>query len=48
MNTTHEAFPSEDDEPDTRLDSIWELDMTADQSVFEEGDSTWSEESVLD
>jgi len=43
-----DAFPSDDDEANTRLDSIWELDMTADQSVFEGDDSAWSEESVLD
>ena len=37
-----------DDDPDARLDSIWELDMASDRSVFEEDDSPYSEESVLE
>lgn len=32
----------------SRMDSIWELDLTSNRSVFEEDDSPFSEESVLD
>jgi len=37
-----------DEVADTRRDSIWELDMPTDRSVFEEDDSPYSEESVLE
>jgi len=37
-----------DDEPVSRLDSIWELEIASDRSVFEENDSPYSEESVLE
>ena len=38
----------DDDADDSRMDSIWELDMTSGRSVFAENDSEYSEESVLD
>ncbi|MDA1231269.1 MAG: hypothetical protein O2856_10890, partial [Planctomycetota bacterium] len=38
----------DDDADDARMDSIWELDMTSHQSVFDESESEYSEESVLD
>jgi len=38
----------DDDADGSRMDSIWELDMTAGRSIFEESDSPYSEESVLD
>lgn len=38
----------DDDADSSRLDSIWELDMSSHQSVFEESDSAYSEQSVLD
>ena len=40
-------FP-DDDSDSSRMDSIWELDMTTHRSVFDESDSQYSEESVLD
>lgn len=42
--------PMAEDEPLDRMESVWELDLTtdSDRSVFEEDDSTYSEESVLD
>ena len=40
-------FP-DDDSDGSRMDSIWELDMSAHQSVFEESESEYSEQSVLD
>lgn len=38
----------DDDSDGSRMDSIWELDMSAHQSVFEESESEYSEQSVLD
>lgn len=38
----------DEDESGSRVDSVWELDLTSDRSVFDEDDSTFSEESVLD
>jgi Xaa-Pro aminopeptidase len=38
----------DDDADGSRMDSIWELDMSSSRSVFEESDSPYSEESVLD
>jgi len=38
----------DDDADGLRVDSIWEMDMTSNRSVFEESDSEYSEESVLD
>lgn len=38
----------DDDADDSRMDSIWELDLSSHQSVFEENTSEYSEESVLD
>ncbi len=38
----------DDDADGSRMDSIWELDMTSGRSVFAENDSEYSEESVLD
>jgi len=38
----------DDDSDGSRMDSIWELDMTSNRSVFEESESSYSEESVLD
>ena len=38
----------DDDSDGSRMDSIWELDMFAHQSVFEESESEYSEQSVLD
>ena len=38
----------DDDADGSRMDSIWELDMTSHVSVFEEDESAYSEESVLD
>lgn len=38
----------DDDADGSRMDSIWELDMTSSRSVFEENESEYSEESVLD
>ncbi len=38
----------DDDSDGSRMDSIWELDMTSSRSVFEEDESEYSEESVLD
>jgi Xaa-Pro aminopeptidase len=38
----------DDDADGSRMDSIWELDMTSGRSVFAENDSECSEESVLD
>lgn len=42
--------PPVEDEPLDRMESVWELDLTtdSDRSVFEEDDSAYSEESVLD
>lgn len=40
-------FP-DDDSDGSRMDSIWELDMSSHQSVFDESESEYSEESVLD
>ncbi|MCA9065319.1 MAG: M24 family metallopeptidase, partial [Planctomycetaceae bacterium] len=37
-----------DDDHEDRMDSIWELDLTSDRSIFEDDESAWSEESVLD
>ena len=43
------GFDLPDDDADgSRMDSIWELDMTSNRSVFEENESAYSEESVLD
>lgn len=41
------SFP-DDDSDGSRMDSIWELDMTSGGSVFEERESAYSQESVLD
>jgi len=38
----------DDDSDGSRMDSIWELDMSSHQSVFDESESEYSEESVLD
>ncbi len=38
----------DDDSDGSRMDSIWELDMSSHQSVFDESQSEYSEESVLD
>lgn len=38
----------DDDADHSRMDSIWELDLTSGRSVFEERESRYSEESVLD
>lgn len=38
----------DDDADGSRMDSIWELDMSSHQSVFDESESEYSEESVLD
>jgi hypothetical protein len=38
----------DDDQDGARMDSIWELDLTSSRSVFEESESEYSEESVLD
>ena len=38
----------DDDADGSRMDSIWELDLTSNRSVFEENESEYSEESVLD
>ncbi len=38
----------DDDSDGSRMDSIWELDMSSHQSVFDESESECSEESVLD
>ena len=38
----------DDDSDNSRMDSIWELDMSSHQSVFDESESEYSEESVLD
>ena len=39
----------DDDQDGSRMDSIWELDLSAGgRSVFEENESAYSEESVLD
>ncbi len=46
--STQQSLPF-DDEPVSRLESVWELDVASDRSVFEEEeDTTWSEESVLE
>ncbi len=38
-----------DDEPQDRLESVWELDLASDLSIFEEDDSNaYSEESILE
>lgn len=37
-----------DDEQSGRMDSVWELELTSDRSVFDEEDSAYSEESVLE
>ena len=39
---------ADDDSDGSRMDSIWELDMSSHQSVFDESESEYSEESVLD
>jgi len=39
---------SDDPQDLTRMDSIWELDLESEQSVLDEQDSPYSEESVLD
>ena len=39
----------EDDEPDSgRVDSIWEMELCSDRSIFDSDDAAYSEESVLD
>ena len=38
----------DDDADGSRMDSIWELDMSAGGSVFDESESQYSQESVLD
>ena len=38
----------DDDSAGSRMDSIWELDMSSHQSVFDESESEYSEEPVLD
>ena len=38
----------DDDSDESRMDSIWELDLTSRQSVFDDSESEYSEESVLD
>ena len=39
----------EDDEPESgRVDSIWEMELCSDRSIFESDDAAYSEESVLD
>ena len=38
----------DDDSDNSRMDSIWELDLASHQSVFDESESEYSEESVLD
>ena len=38
----------DDDSDGSRMDSIWELDMSAHQSVFGKSESEYSEQSVLD
>ena len=38
----------DDDSAGSRMDSIWELDMSSHKSVFDESESEYSEESVLD
>ncbi|MBL8819430.1 MAG: M24 family metallopeptidase [Planctomyces sp.] len=35
-------------EPAGRMDSVWELELTSDRSIFDEEDSPFSEESVLE
>ena len=37
-----------DDEPETRLESVWELDLATNSSVFEDDESAWSDESVFE
>ncbi|MCH2213385.1 MAG: M24 family metallopeptidase [Fuerstiella sp.] len=37
-----------DEGPVSRLESVWELEVTSDRSVFEEDDKAYSEESVLE
>jgi hypothetical protein len=43
-----QGLASFDDDQMGRMESIWELDLTADRSVFEEDDNAYSEESVLE
>lgn len=38
----------DDDADGSRMDSIWELDMTSSRSLFEDSNSPYSEESVID
>lgn len=38
----------DDDQDGSRMDSIWEMDLSTTRSVFEENESAFSEESVLD
>ena len=38
----------DDDSDGSRMDSIWEMDLSSHQSVFDESESEYSEESVLD
>ncbi|MEO2034451.1 MAG: M24 family metallopeptidase [Planctomycetaceae bacterium] len=45
--TIQQSLPF-DDEPTSRLESVWELDVASDRSVFEEDESPYSEESVLE
>lgn len=43
------GFSLPDDDPDgSRMDSIWELDLSSQQSVFEECEAEYSKHSVLD
>jgi len=43
------GFGLPDDDPDgSRMDSIWELDISSQQSVFEECEPEYSKQSVLD
>ncbi|MBL8813327.1 MAG: M24 family metallopeptidase [Planctomycetaceae bacterium] len=48
VHSLFQGFEFHDEPDDTRVDSIWELDMTSNRSVFDESDSSYSEESVLD
>ncbi len=45
--TVQQSLPL-DDEPVGRLETVWELDVSSDRSVFEEDDNAYSEESVLE
>ncbi len=38
----------EDEGTQSRMDSIWEMELCSDQSVYDEDDAPYSEESVLE